>query len=314
MAARLSEALGQQIRGREPRRRRRLIATEAVARARADGYTLLWGSTNVIAILPHITKVTYDPHEGFRAGQSRSAQARRCCWSTPKSRPRPWRNSSPRRSRSPNTVAYGGGGGAGSASNLIMALLLKRAGLQDDQRQLSRHRAGADRRDRRPYPGHLRADLGSLAQRTNPNIRMLAVSSGKRSPRMPDVPSIAETYPGYDAVSWTGMFAPAGTPKAIIDKIAGEMDRALKDPKFLGLIQDNGIDPHGLWSRQIRRVRQVRICRTGARRSISPASSCGNRPSSAAAASDLMNCGHRPCSRSSMELGLRERAMTENIP
>jgi tripartite-type tricarboxylate transporter receptor subunit TctC len=41
------------------------------------------------------------------------------------------------------------------------------------------------------------------------------------------------------------MFAPAGTPKAIIDKIAGEMDRALKDPKFLALIQGNGIDPLG---------------------------------------------------------------------
>ena len=54
----------------------------------------------------------------------------------------------------------------------------------------------------------------AVAQATNPNIRILAVSSDKRSARLPDVPSIAETYPGYNAVSWTGMLAPAGTPKA----------------------------------------------------------------------------------------------------
>jgi tripartite-type tricarboxylate transporter receptor subunit TctC len=69
------------------------------------------------------------------------------------------------------------------------------------------------------------------------------VSSDKRSARLPDVPTIAETYPGYNAVSWTAMLAPKGTPKAIIDKIAGEMARAGKDPKFIELLRDNGIDP-----------------------------------------------------------------------
>jgi tripartite-type tricarboxylate transporter receptor subunit TctC len=83
----------------------------------------------------------------------------------------------------------------------------------------------------------------AYAQRTNPNVRILAVSSGKRSPRLPDVPTIGETYPGYSAVSWTGMLAPAGTPKPIVDKLADEMIKAVKDPKFVGLLQENGIDP-----------------------------------------------------------------------
>ena len=83
----------------------------------------------------------------------------------------------------------------------------------------------------------------AVAQATNPNIRLLAVSSDKRSARLPDVPSIAETYPGYNAVSWTGMLAPAGTPKAIIDKLAAEMANAAKDPKFIEQLQTNGIDP-----------------------------------------------------------------------
>src|SRR4029078_13177578 len=77
----------------------------------------------------------------------------------------------------------------------------------------------------------------------NPNLRILAVSSEKRSARLPDVPSIAETYPGYNAVSWTGMLAPKDTPKPIVDKLAGEMMKAAKDPKFIEQLQNAGIDP-----------------------------------------------------------------------
>src|SRR6185436_5314885 len=83
----------------------------------------------------------------------------------------------------------------------------------------------------------------AYAQATNPNVRMLAVSSGRRSPRLPDVPSIAETYPGYHAVSWTGMLAPAGTPKAIVDRLAAEMVRAVNDPKFAENLMSNGVEP-----------------------------------------------------------------------
>jgi tripartite-type tricarboxylate transporter receptor subunit TctC len=244
VAAHLSEALGQQVVVENRVGGGGSIATEAVGRAPADGYTLLWGSTNVIAILPHITKVAYDPQKDlapvFALGSSpqvllvnskipAKTVAEFVAWVKAQ----------------PDKVAYGGGGGAGSASNLIMAQLLKRAELK---MTFVGYRGTAPALTD-VIAGHIPVTfvpiLEAYAQRSNPNIRMLAVSSGKRSPRLPDVPSLAETYPGYDAVSWTGMFAPAGTPKAIVDKIAGEMERALKDPKFLGLIQGNGIDPMG---------------------------------------------------------------------
>jgi tripartite-type tricarboxylate transporter receptor subunit TctC len=85
--------------------------------------------------------------------------------------------------------------------------------------------------------------LEALAQATNPNVRILAVSSEKRSQRIPNVPSISETYPGYNAVSWTGMLAPAATPKPVIDRLAAEMEKAGKDPKFIEQLKTNGIDP-----------------------------------------------------------------------
>src|SRR6185436_4630243 len=140
-------------------------------------------------------------------------------------------------------LAYGGGGGPGSASNLIMALFLNRA----DLKMTSVSYRGTAPALTDVIGGQIPTTFvpisEAVAQATNPNIRLLAVSSGQRSERLPDVPSIAETYPGYNAVSWTGMLAPAGTPKPIVDKLAAEMVRAVKDPKFVTLLQENGIDP-----------------------------------------------------------------------
>jgi tripartite-type tricarboxylate transporter receptor subunit TctC len=74
-------------------------------------------------------------------------------------------------------------------------------------------------------------------------IRMLAVSSATRSREAPEVPTIAEQgYPGFHAVSWVGMMAPASTPKAIIDRLAGEFGRALKEPKFLEQVHNSGAE------------------------------------------------------------------------
>jgi tripartite-type tricarboxylate transporter receptor subunit TctC len=75
-------------------------------------------------------------------------------------------------------------------------------------------------------------------------IRMLAVSSGTRSAEAPDVPAIAEQgFPGFHMVSWTGMMAPAGTPKDVIDRMAAEFARALKDPQFVAHMQKAGVEP-----------------------------------------------------------------------
>jgi tripartite-type tricarboxylate transporter receptor subunit TctC len=77
-------------------------------------------------------------------------------------------------------------------------------------------------------------------------IRMLAVSSATRSREAPEVPGLAEQgFPGFDMVSWTGMMAPAGTPKDIIDRMAAEFARALKDPQFVEHMQKAGVEPAG---------------------------------------------------------------------
>jgi tripartite-type tricarboxylate transporter receptor subunit TctC len=75
---------------------------------------------------------------------------------------------------------------------------------------------------------------------------MLAISSEQRAPQIPDVPTVAELgYPGYKAVTWNGLLGPAGTPRPIVDKLAGEIARAVKDPKFLERLASLGADPLG---------------------------------------------------------------------
>ena len=143
----------------------------------------------------------------------------------------------------PQPLAYAGGGGPGSASNLIMALFLHRA----DFKMTSVSYRGTAPALTDVIGGQIPVTFvpisEALAQATNPKLRLLAVSSEKRSTRVPDVPAIAETYPGYNAVSWTGMLAPKGTPKPIIDRLAAEMANAAKDPKFIEQLRANGIDP-----------------------------------------------------------------------
>jgi len=77
-------------------------------------------------------------------------------------------------------------------------------------------------------------------------LRALAVTSAKRSPAAPELPTIAESgYPGFSADAWSGLFAPRGTPKAIVDKISLETQRILKTPEVQKRLGELGAEPVG---------------------------------------------------------------------
>ncbi|MDP3858459.1 MAG: tripartite tricarboxylate transporter substrate binding protein [Stagnimonas sp.] len=77
-------------------------------------------------------------------------------------------------------------------------------------------------------------------------LRALGVTSDKRSSSLPDVPAIAETLPGFAIVSWQGIFAPAGVPQPIVDRLAGEMIKAINDPEVKSKLVGQGIEPSGM--------------------------------------------------------------------
>ena len=81
------------------------------------------------------------------------------------------------------------------------------------------------------------------------SIRALAVTSAHRLASAPDLPTIGETLPGYEATAWQGLYAPAGTPRAIIDRLAAEARRILARPDVAEALITVGAEPAPGWSR-----------------------------------------------------------------
>jgi tripartite-type tricarboxylate transporter receptor subunit TctC len=78
-------------------------------------------------------------------------------------------------------------------------------------------------------------------------LRALAVTSSKRAAVFPGVPTMAESgVPGYDVVSWQAVFAPAGTPKPIVDRLHAEIAKILKEPDVQERLAKLGLDPSGM--------------------------------------------------------------------
>jgi tripartite-type tricarboxylate transporter receptor subunit TctC len=76
-------------------------------------------------------------------------------------------------------------------------------------------------------------------------MRALAVSGARRSAAAPDVPTVAETYPGYAFDVWYGMLYPARTPRAILDKVAADLNGVLKSPALAQRFAAVGLEPGG---------------------------------------------------------------------
>ena len=74
-------------------------------------------------------------------------------------------------------------------------------------------------------------------------LRPIAVSSEKRTAQFPDTPTIGETVKGYEFTSWMGTFAPAGTPRAIIEKLNAELKKAVADPAVASNLSSQSLVP-----------------------------------------------------------------------
>jgi tripartite-type tricarboxylate transporter receptor subunit TctC len=76
-------------------------------------------------------------------------------------------------------------------------------------------------------------------------VRALAVGSPKRSSGFPDVPTLGESVPGYEATTWTGVIGPAGMPRPVLDKLNAAVNAAIRSPLFKERFEANGDEPGG---------------------------------------------------------------------
>ena len=74
-------------------------------------------------------------------------------------------------------------------------------------------------------------------------VRAIGIGHPTRVNSLPDVPAVAETLPGFNNTTWYGILAPAGTPRAIVDKLNAEIRNAVADPKFRERLETMGLDP-----------------------------------------------------------------------
>ncbi len=244
VAQRLSDAFGQSFIVENRTGGNGVIAAEAVARAPADGYTLLWAVTPPITIMPAMGKVPYDSVKDFAPISVVGINA----FVLLVNKDFPARTVSEFISHvraQPTQMAYAEGG-TGSVTHLAMALFLKRAGLEMTH---------VSYRGNAPaitdvIAGHLPAMFSNLSDAlphaASGAVRLLAVSGAQRAPQLPDVPTVAESgFSGFNVLTWNGLMAPANTPREIVDKIAGEIGRAVKDPPFVARLDGYGADPLG---------------------------------------------------------------------
>jgi tripartite-type tricarboxylate transporter receptor subunit TctC len=245
VARKASEILGQPIVVENKGGAGAIVGTEMVVNAEADGYTLLLGQSGPISINPAIYKrLPYNPlkdlapitmttaypyilvvNSELKAGSLQEFVAL-------------VRNE-------PDASNYGSAG-VGAANHLVAELFNSKAGL---------------RMEHVPYRGTALAVADLLSRRLtmvfgdpisvlphvkSGKLRALAVTSLERSPVAPDVPTVAESgYPGFEALAWHGILAPARTPPTVIERLSRDFVKAVHDPGTRALLADQAMQTIG---------------------------------------------------------------------
>ena len=217
------------------------IATEFVAKAPGDGYTLIFGYIATHGINPALSKVNYDPVKDF-APIAEIAEAQGVLVVHPSVKANTVAELIALAKAKPATLTYASAGN-GTAPHISGELFKQLAGV--DMLHV-------------PYKGSGPAVTDTLAGQTQvmfPSIvaanqfikagklRALAVTGNKRSPLYPSLPTIAEAgVPGFQITQWYGFFAPAKTPPAVVDRLNKEIVAIMNEPDTKKKFADLGAD------------------------------------------------------------------------
>ena len=234
LGQRLAQAWGQQVVIENKGGAAHVVGAQSVAKAAPDGYSLLVAEAGTFTINPTLYgngKLPYDEEKDFIpiTGIVRINQALLGHPSLPANDVRELIELA---RKTPGELTYGTAG-IGSAPHMNMVLFESMAGVK----LVPVHYRGAAPALTDVIAGHVKLMSVSVSLALPPfrtgQIKIFGVGSGKRMPLAPDVPTVAENgLPGYEATTWFGLFATAGTPQPIVTKINTEVAKILADPQF----------------------------------------------------------------------------------
>ena len=243
VAQKLSAALGQQVVLENRAGAGGNIGMDAVAKAAPDGYTLLFAAGSAAINVSLYDRMPFDPLKDL-VPVSHVCNVNGILVVHPSVPARTLKEFIDLARSRPDAINYASAGSgtvvhlAGEMFKSMARVNLTHVPYKGSGPALSDLLGGQVQAMFANMPGtmqHVKAD----------KLRVLAVTGARRSPLLPDVPAVSELVPGYAASTWFGVFAPAGTPAAIVTRINAEIGKALTAPDLLATLRAEGAEPVG---------------------------------------------------------------------
>jgi len=220
------------------------IGTALVAKAPPDGHTLVLAAASHTINGSLHAKLPYDPIRDF-SGIAHIGTVEYVLMINPRIPAKTVQEFVAYAKAHPGKLNYSTAG-VGTATHLSMAYFASLAGIE----MVHIPYKGTNEAVNEVLAGRadavIAANIGALPYLLDARIRMLAVTSAKRSKFLPELPPIAEGVPGYEFDSWLGLLGPAGIPRATVDQLNLAMAALLRDPVILERLAKQGIEPQAL--------------------------------------------------------------------
>lgn len=242
IAPRLSTFLGQQVVVENRAGAAAMLGTEAVARSVPDGYTLLMGQSTMTIVPSTYKKVPFDPIRDF-APVSMVVVVPQLLVGHPSLPARNTKELIAFARSHPGQLDYAAGGYGGNP-HMSMALFVYMAGLDITYVPYRSGNAGLVDALAGRVPLMISNVLVALPHVRSGRFRAYGVTSGKRANSLPDIPTLAESgVPGYEAVQWFGVLAPAGTPRDIVTRLHRDVVQVVQDEEIENRFAADGGEP-----------------------------------------------------------------------